>query len=49
MEIVGFVNVDDISEHLHEYERYCMEEISQRKLQVATHILIMKDRGAKDR
>ena len=45
MEIVGFVNVGDISEHLHEYERYCTEEISQRKPQVVIHILMFMVRG----
>ena len=45
MEIIGFVNVGDISEHLHEYERCCTEEISQQKPQIATHILMFMVRG----
>ena len=44
MEIIGFVNIGDISEHLNAYERYCSENIPP-KPQIATHILMFMVRG----
>lgn len=45
MEIIGFVNVGDISEHLHAYERSSTEKDSHQKPQIATHILMFMVRG----
>ena len=44
MDIVGFVDVGDRSEHLQAYERACNEE-AQQKPQIATHILMFMVRG----
>ena len=40
MEIIGFVNVADISEHLHAYERSCNQDDCYPKPQIATHTLM---------